>query len=276
MPPLVTSLLFLDDAGMGEGFLVDIYRCISLLPRPLVRTRCSLAKSAHVRLVASNVSVINTYGYENFALSFVDIKFICNFFVADVKLLILDGDFLSNYQLVVNAAHQQLVNPKFHFSTPFQPAPSDLALPIIAPRDAYAHFLMSYPEVFCQEIHQTAVVHTKHGVYLYIQTTRPPLSARFRCLAPDHLEAAKQTFAEMDVMGLCQKASSSCLSPLHIILKKDGSLILWRDYRRLYMQTGPDHYSLPNIADMTSYLHKAMVFSTVYLLKDYYQVPGIQ
>ncbi|XP_068237000.1 uncharacterized protein [Palaemon carinicauda] len=35
----------------------------------------------------------------------------------------------------------------------------------------------------------------------------------------------------------------------------------------------PDHYSQPNIADMTSYLHKTKVFSTLDLLKKYYQVP---
>ncbi|XP_068238492.1 uncharacterized protein [Palaemon carinicauda] len=43
------------------------------------------------------------------------------------------------------------------------------------------------------------------------------------------MEAAQQTFAEMEEMGVCQKASSRWSSPLHIILKRDGSLCLCRD-----------------------------------------------
>ena len=39
------------------------------------------------------------------------------------------------------------------------------------------------------------------------------------------------------------------------------------------MQTEPDHYPLPNIADVTSFLHGAKIFSKLDLLKEYYQVP---
>ena len=37
--------------------------------------------------------------------------------------------------------------------------------------------------------------------------------------------------------------------------------------------TEPDHYPLPNIADVTNYLHGAKIFSKLDLLKEYYQVP---
>ena len=62
-------------------------------------------------------------------------------------------------------------------------------------------------------------------------------------------------------------------SPLHIVVKKDGSLRPCGDYRRLNMQTEPDHYPLPNIADITTFLHGAKIFSKLDLLKGYYQVP---
>ncbi|XP_068247713.1 uncharacterized protein [Palaemon carinicauda] len=39
------------------------------------------------------------------------------------------------------------------------------------------------------------------------------------------------------------------------------------------MQKEQDHLPFPKIADVTSYFHKAKVFSTLYLLKGYYQVP---
>ena len=39
------------------------------------------------------------------------------------------------------------------------------------------------------------------------------------------------------------------------------------------MLTKPSHYPLPNMADMTSNLHRAQIFSKLYLLKGYYQLP---
>ena len=77
----------------------------------------------------------------------------------------------------------------------------------------------------------------------------------------------------MEKLGLCQKASSPWSSPLHIVVKKDGSLHPCGDYRRLNMITEPDHYPLPNIADVTSFLHGPKVFSTIDFLNGYYQVP---
>ncbi|XP_068205407.1 uncharacterized protein [Palaemon carinicauda] len=53
----------------------------------------------------------------------------------------------------------------------------------------------------------------------------------------------------MEEMGLCQDAYTPWSSPIHIVLKKDGSLHLCEDYRCLNKQSKPDHYPLPNTAD---------------------------
>ncbi|XP_068242303.1 uncharacterized protein [Palaemon carinicauda] len=90
-----------------------------------------------------------------------------------------------------------------------------------------------------------------------------PVFARFRRTALNLLAAAKQTFTEVKETNLCPNASSPLLSPLHIILKKDGSLRLCGDDKHSNMQTEPNHCPLPNIANMTSYLHKEKVFSTL-------------
>jgi hypothetical protein len=39
------------------------------------------------------------------------------------------------------------------------------------------------------------------------------------------------------------------------------------------MCTTPDRYPLPNIADFTAKLHGCTIFSTLNLIKGYYQVP---
>ena len=58
-----------------------------------------------------------------------------------------------------------------------------------------------------------------------------------------------------------------------MVSKLDGS---WRpcgDYRRLNLITEPDHYPMPNIADLTNSIGKSCVFSKLDLLKGYFQVP---
>ena len=77
----------------------------------------------------------------------------------------------------------------------------------------------------------------------------------------------------MEKQGLCQKASSLWASPLHIVVKKDGTIRPCGDYRRLNNITEVDHYPLPNITDVTSFLHGATVFSKLDLMKGYFQVP---
>ena len=104
-------------------------------------------------------------------------------------------------------------------------------------------------------------------------TTGAPVYSRFRRLSPEKLAAAKSSFAEMERIGICSKAASPWASPLHKVLKPDGS---WRpcgDYRRLNLITEPDHYPMPNIADLTNSIGKSCVFSKLDLLKGYFQVP---
>ena len=60
--------------------------------------------------------------------------------------------------------------------------------------------------------------------------------------------------------------------PLHMVLKPDGS---WRpcgDFRRLNNATVPDKYSILNIRDFTNNMAGSHVFSTLDLVKGYYQV----
>ncbi|XP_068209121.1 uncharacterized protein [Palaemon carinicauda] len=221
-------------------------------------------------MVAAKECAIPMYGYENLILSFGNGKFNWKILVADVILPIIDVDFLSYFHLLVDVVHRPLVNADSYLLTPLQPTPSNFALYISAPTYAYAHLLTSYLEVFRPELQQTHMAPAKHGIYHLIKTTGTPVFAKFRRLVPDRLAAAKMTFAEMEKMGLCQKASSPWTSPLYIVLKK----------RRLpppvWGLQVPEHANRtgslpsPKIADVTSYLQKAKVFSTLDLLKGCY------
>ncbi|XP_068207478.1 uncharacterized protein [Palaemon carinicauda] len=191
----VTNLFFLLDARTDVQFLED---------------------------TAANGSEIPTHWYETLLLSFGDAKHHWKFLVAHITLPLLSADIFTHFHLLVDVGHRRLVNAESYLSTPFQPAPSILALLINAPTEVYVHLLTSYQKVLRPELHQIPTVRTKHGIYHHIKTTWPTAFARFRCISFDYLPAAKQTFTEMEEMGVCQKASSTWSSPLHIILKEDG------------------------------------------------------
>ncbi|XP_068229324.1 uncharacterized protein [Palaemon carinicauda] len=203
-------------------FSVDTGACRSLFPWPLSSTQCSISQSADVSLVSANGSAMPTHGYENLTLSFGSNKYSWKFLVVDVTLLILSADFLSHFHLLVHVSHRRLVKLDSYLSSPLYPAPSNLALQVSIPTDAYAHILMSYLEVFRPELNKTPTVPAKHGFYPHINTTGRQVFDRFRSLAPDRLATTKQTFAKMEEIGLFQKASSTWSSPLHIVLMKGG------------------------------------------------------
>jgi hypothetical protein len=107
----------------------------------------------------------------------------------------------------------------------------------------------------------------------FLETTGPPVTARFRRLDAAKLQAAKAEFAKMEADGVIRRSDSAWSSPLHMVRKADGS---WRpcgDYRRLNLVTQPDKYPVPNIQDLSSRLHGCRIFSKLDLRKGYYQIP---
>jgi hypothetical protein len=77
----------------------------------------------------------------------------------------------------------------------------------------------------------------------------------------------------MERDGVVERSTSPWASPLHLVLKKDGT---WRpcgDFRRLNLVTVPDIYPLPNMLDFSDRLNGCEVFSKIDLRKGYWQVP---
>ena len=278
LPPVVaatpssnTSVFYLSDTKSGIRFLVDTGACRSLCPPTLAKHNNDC--KPHGQLTAANGSPILIYGSTSLSLFFNGRQFEWDFIIAQVCIPILGADFLAHFKLLVDMANHRLIDATSLESIPIAAAPNDLALQATDPSDAYRSLLSSFPDVFKPVLRHQPHTAAKHDVRHHIKTSGPPVFARFRRLAPAKLAAAKKVFIDMEKMGICQKASSPWASPLHIVTKKDGSLRPCGDYRRLNMQTEPDHYPLPNITDVTSYLHGAQIFSKLDLLKGYYQVP---
>jgi hypothetical protein len=104
-----------------------------------------------------------------------------------------------------------------------------------------------FPDVFSK---QSKVPAARHGVQHRIITTGRPVAARYRRLDAEKLKAAKEEFLEMERAGIVRRSTSCWESPLHMVRKPDGS---WRpcgDYRRLNVQSTPDLYTCPYMADL--------------------------
>ena len=266
-----TNALFVLDSLTGICLLIDTGTCRSLFPKSIVHSGCSPGTDTH--WIVANGSRIITYGHKSLQLSFSGSTFQWQFIVAEVSIPLIGADFLEHFHLLVDVANRHLVNTTTLASTTFTAAPADLTLQINNAKDDYTSLGFSFPKVFWPELHLAPRTPAHHGIYHFIRTSDPNMFSKFRRLAPDKLAASKKVFKDMKAMGICQKASSPWSSPLHIVTKKDGILHPCGDYRHKNRLKEPDNYPLHNIADVTTYLHGAKIFSKLDLLKGYYQVP---
>ena len=250
------QVFFISDKDRGERFLVDTRTNQSLYPR--ARVNNPGARGHDMR--AANGSGITTFGRTQVSIEADGRRYLWPFLIADECFPILGADFLKHYKLLVDVKRQRVYHT------------ADSPLVATAATDDYATLRDTFKDVFQGKLGVTKAP-AKHPVRYYIKTTGPPVCARFRRLAPDWLAAAKRCFQDMEKQGLCQKASSPWASPLHMVVKKNGTIRPCGDYRRLNNITEADHNPLPNIADVTSFLHWATIFSKLDLMKGYFQVP---
>jgi hypothetical protein len=113
----------------------------------------------------------------------------------------------------------------------------------------------------------------KHAVEHVIETSARPVAAKFRRLDAAKLAAAKSDFLKMEKEVIVRRSTSPWSSPLHMVMKKDGT---WRpcgDDHRLNDVTVPDKYPVPNIQDRSAKLAGCSMFSKLDLRKGYYQIP---
>jgi hypothetical protein len=90
---------------------------------------------------------------------------------------------------------------------------------------------------------------------------------------PEQLSVAEKTFKELESLGIVHPSNSLWSSPLHMVPKPNGSWQPCGDYRRLNSATTPDKNPLPNLQDLSNFLHGSTIFSKIDLEKGYHQIP---
>ena len=137
-----------------------------------------------------------------------------------------------------------------------------------AQRGQLEELLTEYGDVMSNNPGRTAVV--EHQV-----TTTDMRPVR---LSPYRLPHAYQDLVHKEVQemldaGIIERSLSEWASPIVLVNKKDGTLRLCIDYRRLNAESQMDAYPMPRIDDLIDRLGKAKFITTLDLTRGYWQVP---
>lgn len=130
--------------------------------------------------------------------------------------------------------------------------------------------LDSIPEVFAKhdlDFGRTDMV--RHEIKL---SDPSAFKQRPRPIHPQDLDAVRKHLQELLQSGVIRESNSPFASPIVVVRKKNGSVRLCIDYRKLNTQTIKDAYALPKLEDTFSALSGSAWFSTLDLKSGYYQI----
>ena len=92
-------------------------------------------------------------------------------------------------------------------------------------------------------------------------------------LSHAYRESVQKELGEMLESGIIKKSSSEWAAPIVLVKKKDGSLRMCVDYRRLNSATRSDAYPMPRIDDLIDRLGQAKYITALDLTRGYWQMP---
>lgn len=256
------------DRVTGQSFLIDTGADISLLPaNPKIDVKPSGRK-----LFAANETRIDTFGESLRELNLGPRRpFRWNFCIAAVPHAIIGADLLKHYGLLVDLGRRRLIDSATKLYTlavarvvPFQ------AVSSVVPGSGFAGLLAEFPEITGSS---RVAPPGDQDVLHYIMTTGPRVAQRPRRLSLEKLKAAKAEFRALVAAGICRPSSSPWTSPIHLVLKKDGTWRVCGDYRKLNAITTPDRYPTPHLYDCTVNLQGKSIFTSLDLHRAYNQIP---
>ena len=118
------------------------------------------------------------------------------------------------------------------------------------------------------DVHRAAL--TSHRIELYDDTPIRQRPRRFPAPVAEEIERQCQELCMLDII---EPSTSPWSSPVVPVKKKDGTIRMCIDYRRLNAVTKPDRFPMPNLSDAVFSLHGMQYFTSLDLVKGYHQMP---
>ena len=123
-------------------------------------------------------------------------------------------------------------------------------------------FALSTTEMGCTDV-------VTHKIELVDET---PFKEKIRPIPPGAYDELKKHLAELLTAGVITESKSPFSSNMVLIRKRDGTLRLCIDYRRLNLRTIKDLYALPHVDTLLDSLKGASYFASLDLISGYHQV----
>lgn len=261
--------LFIKDILTEQHFLVDTGANVSVFPAHMSDKR---NRSSENFLFAANKTPIPTFGERVMSLNIgMRRPYTWKFVIAEVSRPIIGADFLHHHALMVDLRGRRIIDQATNMSVRgFLTPLSEGSIRTIDDSMPFHNLLSKYPDITRPTLQCAKNSHSE--VEHHIETTGPPVYAKARPLPPHKYKIAKEEFQQMMEQGICRPSNSPWASPLHMVLKKDGSYRACGDYRRLNAITVPDRYPIPRLHDFTYNLQGKTIFSKIDLKKAYYLV----
>jgi hypothetical protein len=128
-----------------------------------------------------------------------------------------------------------------------------------------------YPDVFPKELPGMPPDRDIEFIIELVPGTAPIAQRAYR-MNPQELEEIKRHLTDMLSKGLIRPSASPWGSPVLFVDKRDGTIRLCVDYRKLNEVTIKNKYPLPKIEDLFDQLNGAKVFSKIDLRTGYHQL----
>ncbi|XP_062613870.1 uncharacterized protein LOC134275617 [Saccostrea cucullata] len=109
----------------------------------------------------------------------------------------------------------------------------------------------------------------KHQI---LTTDEVPVKLQHRRIPPNKIEEVQLHIQTLLKQGIIRPSTSPYGAAVVLVRKKDGTLRLCVDYRRLNLKTIKDAFPIPRIEEELDALHGAKFFSTLDLAQGFYQV----
>ncbi|XP_054746721.1 uncharacterized protein LOC129251348 [Anastrepha obliqua] len=220
--------LFIHDLLYVHDFLIDSgadHLILKLKELDAVTTINSIQRSTHITTSQTDRRYKHMV---NICLG-LRREFSWNFSIVDCSLSIIGADFLNEYGFLADIKRKLVIDPLTGASSEGDDFTSERA-----------------------------------NVTHFIETTRPPVTAKARRSSLDELKIAKKKFNELLELAICRPSKPNYASPLHMVLKANGD---WRpcvDYRQLNSHTKTDKNPILHLQNFPNILYGKRIATSTY------------